>query len=85
MKSILLVILWLLPFIVFAQKQETAPYQLNGEVNFPKGDETGRKIYFVYQQNGKQKIDSTLISNNKCSFSGTADGGYLALFTLALN
>jgi len=73
MRPILVAILILLPLIIFAQKQETTPYQLNGEVNFPKGDETGRKIYFVYQQNGEQKTDSTLISNNKFSFSGTAD------------
>jgi len=73
MKSIPLVILGLLPLTIFAQKQQTTPYQLKGEVNFPKGDETGRKIYFVYQQNGQLKTDSALINNNKFSFNGTAD------------
>jgi len=73
MRLLLLITLGLSPFILFAQKQETSTYQLNAEVNFPKGDETGRKIYFVYQKNGKQKTDSTLISNNKFSFSGTSD------------
>ncbi|WP_316837748.1 DUF4369 domain-containing protein [Pedobacter nutrimenti] len=73
MKSIPLVILGLLPLTMFAQKQQTAPYQLKGEVNFPKGDETGRKIYLVYQQNGQLKTDSALINNNKFSFNGTAD------------
>jgi hypothetical protein len=73
MKSTLLLALGLLPVIVFAQQSKTVPYQLNAEVNFPKGDETGRKIYFVYQQNGKQKTDSTIINDNKCTFSGTAD------------
>jgi len=71
MKLTPLLALFFLPLIIFAQ-QENA-YHVNGEVNFPKGDETGRNIYFVYQQNGKQKIDSTLINNNKFSFSGMAD------------
>jgi len=73
MKLAWLATLALFPLITLAQKQTAAAYQLNGEVNFPKGDETGRKIYFVYQQNGKQKIDSALIANNKFSFSGIAD------------
>lgn len=73
MKIIQLVTLGLLPFVTFAQTQKTSTYQINAEVNFPKGDETGRKIYFAYQQNGKQKLDSAIVTNNKCSFSGTAD------------
>ncbi|MGZ3757069.1 MAG: DUF4369 domain-containing protein [Mucilaginibacter sp.] len=73
MRLTLLVTLGLLPVIALTQQPKTVPYQLNAEVNFPKGDETGRKIYFVYQQNGRQKTDSTIIANNKCSFSGMAD------------
>ncbi len=73
MRLTILLVLGLLPITTFAQKRTTAPYQVNGEVNFPQGDETGRKIFFVYQQNGQQKTDSTLINNNKFNFSGTAD------------
>ena len=72
MKSILLVICFTLPFIGFAQ-DKAMPYHLDVEVNFPKGDETGRTLYFVYQQSGKLKTDSAIINNNKCTFSGTAN------------
>jgi hypothetical protein len=72
-KTTLLMALGISSSVAFAQNPKAAPYQVNVEVNFPKGDETGRTIYFVYQQNGLQKTDSTLVENNKCSFSGTAD------------
>jgi len=72
MRSILLIFCGLLPAIAFAQKQ-ASPYTLNAEVNFPKGDETGRTLYFVYQQNGELKTDSAIITNNKCTFNGRAD------------
>ena len=64
MKKILLSAMALLPLAALAQK----PFALNGDV---KGLKTGDKIYLVYQGDGKNVTDSTIVSNGAFAFKGT--------------
>jgi hypothetical protein len=58
---------------LMAQKNNDVPFQLQGLVNLPGYDSTNRAIYFSYQKNGKEVLDSAVIKDNKFSFRSTAD------------
>lgn len=64
MKKTLLAAIAILPFAAFAQK----PFTINGAV---KGLKTGDKIYLVYQGDGKNITDSTIVANGTFAFKGT--------------
>mgnify|MGYP003575926051 CR=1 FL=1 len=66
MKHFWLLLFSLLPIMGLAQDVKV---KLSGEINFPDYDKSSRIIYFVYQQNGKSIIDSTLVKNNAFAFS----------------
>ena len=58
---------------LMAQKNTDVPFQLQGTVNLPSYDSANRAIYFTYQKNGKEVLDSAVIKDNKFSFRSTAD------------
>jgi hypothetical protein len=64
---------------LMAQKNIDIPFQLEGTVNLPSYDSANRAIYFIYQKNGKDVLDSAVIKDNKFSFRSTADVDIKAL------
>ncbi|SMD18513.1 peptide-N-glycosidase F-related protein [Pedobacter nyackensis] len=64
---------------LMAQKNADVPFQLQGTVNLPSYDSANRAIYFTYQKNGKEALDSAVIKDNKFSFRSTADVDIKAL------
>lgn len=58
---------------LMAQKSTDVPFQLQGTVNLPNYDSASRAIYFTFQKNGKEVLDSAVIKDNKFSFRNTAD------------
>ncbi|WP_443937720.1 peptide-N-glycosidase F-related protein [Pedobacter sp. MW01-1-1] len=73
MRKISILMLFTLPFLVNAQQIKTVASQLNIELNFPKADETGRKIYLSYMQFGQPKLAVLTLQKNKVSFSEKVD------------
>jgi len=63
MKKKILAAMGLLPLIALAQK----PFAINGELKTLKA---GSKIYLIYTDNGKRKVDSAIIINGKFRFKG---------------
>ncbi len=71
MKKLILVLLYSLPFLTFAQQSFT----LNGDV---KNLKSGDKIYLVYADGGTRVVDSTLVANGAFSFKGTVNEPMMA-------
>lgn len=72
-KYLLLLLIAISSTGLMAQKNTDVPFQLQGTVNLPDYDSANRAIYFTFQRNGKEVLDSAIIKGNKFSFKGLAD------------
>lgn len=83
LKQIPLFILGILPIFSEAQNSNIVHFKIDAQVNFPDNDQTGRKIYFLYEEKERQKLDSTIITKNRFTFEGEANKNIRAslLFT----
>ncbi len=72
-KYLLLLLIAISSTGLMAQKNTDVPFQLQGKVNLPDYDSANRAIYFTFQRNGKEVLDSAIIKDNKFSFKGLAD------------
>ncbi|HEY5391182.1 MAG TPA: DUF4369 domain-containing protein, partial [Hanamia sp.] len=72
LKQIPLFILGILPIFSEAQNSNIVDFKIDAQVNFPNDDQTGREIYFLYEEKKRQKLDSTIITNNRFTFEGKA-------------
>lgn len=72
-KYLLLLLIGISSTGLMAQKNIDVPFLLQGTVNLPGYDSANRAIYFTYQKNGKEVLDSAVIKSNKFSFKSTAD------------